>query len=156
MVKLISLFGIASWTRLCAVCVCRGVYRFLNKLVIFSWNLVRTLCHWSHTHHHNFSELRKLDDDRQCGRCMKVWGRSGSNTADCRLLNLCVMVCWEKHTPSGGTFKCKIRAWEHSNFCAGATLAPVQCPEVMHLFRSWKNMQHFYSNICVEHNKKID
>jgi len=134
---------------LCVKCVFVGGFTVFKPIDYFSWNLVWTLCHWSHTHHHNFSGLRKLDDDKQCGRCMNVWGRSGSSTTDCRLLKLCVMVCWEKYPPSVGTFKCKIRAWEHSYFCAGATLAPIQCPEVMHLFRSWENMQHFYSNICV-------
>jgi hypothetical protein len=38
MVKLISLFGIASWTLLCAVymCVCVGGLQFLNQLTVFN------------------------------------------------------------------------------------------------------------------------
>ena len=80
MVKLISLFGIALWTRLCALCVCVcvcvcvfvGVVCGFKPVDHFSWNLVWTLSHWSHTHHHIFSGLRKLSDNQQCGSCVNV------------------------------------------------------------------------------------
>jgi len=106
-----SLFGMAFWKhekkvglwdpRALCVCVCvfvrGGGFTVVKPIDHFSWNLVWTLSHWSHTNHHNFSELRALDDNQQCGSCVKVWGRRGcSSTIDCRLLKLCVMVYWGK------------------------------------------------------------
>jgi hypothetical protein len=146
-----SLFGITLWTHLCALCMCVfvGVVYSFKPIDHFSWNFIWTLSPWSHTHHHNFSELCKLDDNQQCGSYVNVWCWRGSSTTDCRLLKLCVMVCWEKYMRPVGIFKCEVIAWEYSNFCAGATLAPVHCPDVMHVFRSWESIPTFFQqHLC--------